>query len=271
MGFVVGRFLFDMQDLHYGYWPAGLPVEPRHLAEAQAHYTEFLISHIPPGVRSVLDVGCGVGTTARKLLERGYRVDAVSPNRVLTGVAREVLNGRATVYETRFQELQTDRRYDLILFSESLLFIPLQEAFAKALSLLTPGGVVLITDIFRVPAEGKSPIGGGHELSVFRDAVAQFPLEPLEDVDMTAGIAPTFDLLDEAYREAIQPAYRLLLARLTMRRPWVMRFVRWKFRKQLQRVEDKHFSGRRNGANFQKYKSYRLLLYRQRSTPPSIG
>jgi hypothetical protein len=85
------------------------------------------------------------------------------------------------------------------------------------------------------------------------------------DIDMTDGIAPTFDLLDGAYREAIEPGYRLILARLTARHPWVMRLVKWKFRKQMRRYEDKHFSGRRNGANFKKYKSYRLLLYRQRA------
>jgi len=266
MGFIVGHYFLNMQDLHYGYWPEGLPVEPRNIAEAQARYTEFLMRHIPDGVRSVLDVGCGAGNLARKLLERGYRVDCVSPNGFLTGVAREVLDGRATIFETLFEDLDTDRRYDLILFSESLLFMPLDQAFAKALSLVTPRGHVLITDIFRVPAEGKSPIGGGHQLSVFRESVARFPLEPLVDLDMTDGIAPTFDLLDSAYREAIQPAYRLLLARITHRHPWVMRFVRWKFRKAFQRYEDKHFSGRRNGANFKQYKSYRLLLFRQRST-----
>ena len=66
------------------------------------------------------------------------------------------------------------------------------------------------------------------------------------------------------YREAIQPAYQLILARLTAKYPWVMKFVRWKFRKSIDRYEQKHFSGRRNGENFKRYKSYRLLLYRRR-------
>lgn len=264
MGYLFGHYFMDMQDLHYGYWPIDLPPRPQHLALAQSRYTDFLMEHVPPGVRTVLDVGCGAGNTARKLLERGYQVDCVSPNGVLTNVARSVLNGRAHIYETRFQDLVTERRYDLILFSESLLFIPLDQAFAKALDLLTPQGHVLITDIFRIPADGKSPIGGGHELPRFRAAIAGFPLEPVADIDMTDGIAPTFDLLDGAYRETIEPAYRLILARLTARHPWVMRLVKWKFRKQMRRYEDKHFSGRRNGANFKKYKSYRLLLYRQR-------
>jgi len=267
LGFVIGHHFLNMQDLHYGYWPDGLPPVPQNLAQAQANYTDFLMSHIPAGVKSVLDVGCGAGNTARKLLERGFTVDCVSPNGVLTSVAKQVLQGRGDIFETRFQDLATTRRYDVILFSESLLFIPLEEAFTKALSLLNPGGYVLITDIFRVPAEGKSPIGGGHELPRFRETIARFPLIPTLDLDMTDGIAPTFDLLDAAYREAIQPAYRLLLSRLEAKYPWVMKLVKWKFKKKMQRAEDKHFSGRRNGLNFKKYKSYRLLLYR--SAPPS--
>lgn len=268
---MIGHHFFNMQDLHYGYWPEGLPVMPQNLAQAQAHYTDFLMSHIPAGVKAVLDVGCGAGNTARKLLERGFTVDCVSPNGVLTDVAKQVLKGRADIFETRFQDLQTNRRYDLILFSESLLFIPLDEALTKALSLLNRGGYVLITDIFRVPAEGKSPIGGGHELPRFRETIGRYPLDPVLDLDMTDGIAPTFDLLDAAYREAIQPAYQLLLSRLEAKYPWVMKFVKWKFRKKMERYEGKHFSGRRNGLNFKKYKSYRLLLYRNTSTYTKEG
>lgn len=263
MGYLIGHYFLDMQDLHYGYWPAELAPAPWNLARAQAHYTEFLMAQIPAAVHSVLDVGCGAGNTARRLLERGFQVDCVSPNGVLTEVAKRVLAGRATVFETRFQDLATERRYDCVLFSESLLFIPLEEAFAKALVLLKPGGYVLITDIFRVPAAGKSPIGGGHELARFREAIARYPLTPVLDLDMTDGIAPTFDVLDGAYREAIQPAYQLILGRVTARHPWLTRVVRWKFRKSMRRYEEKHFSGRRNGANFKQYKSYRLLLYRR--------
>ena len=263
LGFIFGRFFLNMQDLHYGYWPADLPREPQNFSVAQAAYTDLLISHIPPQAKSVLDVGCGTGNTARKLLDRGYRVDCVSPNSFLTAVARQLLGERATIFETKFQDLVTDRRYDVVLFSESLLFIPLEAAFAKVLGLLTPGGHVLITDIFRVPADGKSPIGGGHELGKFREAIARVPLTMVQDVDMTPEIAPTFDLLNRVSLDAVKPIYGLLVDRLTLKYPVLMRIVLWKFRRTLKRAEQKHFSGRRDGAHFMKYKSYRLLLYQR--------
>jgi SAM-dependent methyltransferase len=263
LGLIFGRFFLDMQDLHYGYWRPELPRVPQNLAVAQAAYTDLLMSHIPREAKSVLDVGCGAGNTARKLLDRGYRVDGVSPNSFLTAVARQALGDRATIFETKFQDLVTDQRYDVVLFSESLLFIPLEQALTKALQLLNPGGHILITDIFRVPAEGKSPIGGGHELPLFRETVARFPLQAVQDIDMTAGIAPTFDIVNRATLDVIEPSYRLILDRLTLKYPLVMRGVRWWFRKKMERYEQKHFSGRRDGANFMKYKSYRLLLYKR--------
>lgn len=263
LGLIFGRFFLDMQDLHYGYWRPDLPRVPQNLSVAQAAYTDLLMSYIPRGTQSVLDVGCGAGNTARKLLEGGYRVDGVSPNSFLTAVARQVLGDRATIFETKFQDLVTDRRYDVVLFSESLLFIPLEQAFAKALQLLSPGGHVLITDIFRVPAVGKSPIGGGHELAKFRETVGRYPLVAVQDVDMTAGIAPTFDIVNRATLEVIEPAYRLILDRITLKYPLAMRLLRWWFRRKIARYEQKHFSGRRDGANFMTYKSYRLLLYRR--------
>src|SRR5262249_36503981 len=129
LGFVFGKFFLNARDLHYGYWPPDLPREPQNFSIAQAAYTELVIIHIPPGTTGVLDVGCGAGNMARQLLDRGYRVDCVSPNNFLTAVARQSLGDRATIFETKFQDLVTDRRYDVVLFSESLLFVPLDLAF----------------------------------------------------------------------------------------------------------------------------------------------
>jgi SAM-dependent methyltransferase len=262
---VVGRHILGMEDLHYGFWTDDLTLDIRNLPQAQARYTEALLADIPPGVKRILDVGMGAGNTARKLVERGYTVDGVSPNAFLTGVARQVLGDRVRIYESKFEDARIDGRYDLILFSESFLFMQPDAALAKAASLLDGDGHILICDIFKLPAEGKSPIGGGKELASFRATMARFPFELVRETDISRNIAPTFDLLDRAYREAIRPAYDLLMARFDAQRPWLMRFARWWFRRKLAQLEDKHFGGRRTGANFLTYKSYRRFLFRKRA------
>jgi SAM-dependent methyltransferase len=234
------------------------------MAKAQARYTDELMADIPPGVRSILDVGCGAGNTARKLLERGYEVDCVSPNAWLTAEARKVLGHRARVFESKFENVSLDRKYDLILFSESFLFMKAEEALAKAESALNPGGYILISDIFKVPSDEKSPIGGGQDLRRYRALLAASRFEQLKDTDMTANIAPTFDLLSRAYAEAIGPAYGLILARLGASYPKLMRFVRWKWKAKIARYEEKHFSGKRDGEHFKRHKSYRRMLYQLR-------
>jgi SAM-dependent methyltransferase len=271
MGLVLGRHLIGMEDLHYGFWTDDLPLDIRNLPLAQARYTEALLADIPDGVRRILDVGMGAGNTARKLVERGYDVDGVSPNAFLTGVARQVLGERVRIFECKFEEVATDRRYDLILFSESFLFMQPDAALAKAASLLADGGYILICDIFKLPAEGKSPIGGGKELAAFRATMARYPFDLVRETDISRHIAPTFDLLDRAYREAIQPAYDLVMARLDATRPWLMRFARWWFRARLAKLEAKHFGGRRTGANFLTYKSYRRFLFRKRAAAASAA
>jgi len=269
LGLVVGRFALGMQDLHYGYWTEDLEVIPANLPRAQARYTEELIADIPQGVRSILDVGCGAGNTARKLLDRGYEVDGVSPNAWLTAEARKVLGSGARVFESKFEDVTLDRTYDLILFSESFLFMKAERALARAESALNPGGYILISDIFKVPADEQSPIGGGQDLRRYRALLAASNFELLKDTDMTDRIAPTFDLLQRAYGEAIGPAYDLILARLGASYPLLMKLLRWKFRAKIRRYEEKHFSGKRDGAHFRRHKSYRRMLYRLRQAPPA--
>jgi SAM-dependent methyltransferase len=264
LGLILGRFLVRMEDLHYGYWTNGLPVEMPNLPEAQARYSDFLLSHVPPDVKTVLDVGCGSGNTARKLLDRGYEVDCLSPNTFLNQVAREAVGHRARFFECRFEDLRTDSRYDLLLFSESFLFMRLEEAIAKALTLLKPGGYLLLSDLFKIVPDGNTAIGGGQQLAAFREAFDRAPFTKLLEVDMTAQIAPTFALLNNAYSQAVKPAYDLLMGRLRGRHPWLMKAVLWKFGRIIQRAEAKHFSGQRTADTFMRIKSYRLFLFQHK-------
>jgi len=263
LGLLVGRYCLNMQDLHYGYWTKDLPIELLNLPKAQAQYTDFLLSHIPDSTQTILDVGCGIGNTARKLLEKGYQVDCVSPNPLLTTYAREVLGDRVTIFECHFEALRTDKRYDLMLFSESFLFMKPDAALTKATQLLNEGGYLLLTDVFKIVPDGQTAIGGGQHLSIFREVVSRFPFQQLKDIDLTPHIAPTFTLLNDAYSRMLKPAYDLVIARLRVRFPWVMKFLLWKFRSAIRKYENKHFSGKRTAETFMAIKSYRLFLFQK--------
>ena len=69
---VMLKFFLDITGtdyLHFGMWEPGDPLELEYLQAAQERYAEHLLSLIPKGVRSILDVGCGVGGNARKMAE----------------------------------------------------------------------------------------------------------------------------------------------------------------------------------------------------------
>ena len=92
VGLIAGLNLFSFfigtRDLHYGLWQDDLEVCVQNLPEAQRRYSEFLIGHIPDGVKRILDVGCGAGGLASELLARGYEVEGVSPSPLLSDAAR---------------------------------------------------------------------------------------------------------------------------------------------------------------------------------------
>ncbi len=131
-GYILGRHFFGLDDLHYGYWQQGVPLDLAHLGEAQENFTEFLISQIPAGATSILDVGCGTGTVAESLIGLGHRVDCVSPSVYLTPVARKRLGDKANFYECRFEEVDTETRYDVVLFCESFQYVEMGEALRRA-------------------------------------------------------------------------------------------------------------------------------------------
>ena len=64
IGLVLGRFLFNTEHLHYGYWPKELPIEPSNLKEAQDLHSKLILDAIPDGVQTNLDVGSGSGGLA---------------------------------------------------------------------------------------------------------------------------------------------------------------------------------------------------------------
>lgn len=290
IGWICGEYFLKLKHLHYGYWTEGLQVDIANLRAAQEEYVKFLLSHIPKGVKTVLDVGCGAGQVARRLLEEGYAVDCVSPSPFLTERARLVLRSafcvprsatqhtaRSTqhdpeIFECKYEKLETQKRYDLVMFVESFQYIDLPTALAKTGQFLSAGGHMLICDIFKKSGQEKGPPGclrskqgGGHDLHKLLALVETSPFTLVEDIDITEQTAPNIDLLNDALEKVGKPVVESITDFLADRYPTVFKLVSWKYQDELEKINKKYSGGSRTGEQFKQFKSYRLLLYRKKN------
>ena len=263
-GLILGRHVLGIRNLHFGYWPDDLAVELRNLPLAQERFNDIILEHVPEGVETILEVGCGAGALARRLLDLGYRVEIVSPGSFLTDQARMLLRGEATVHECRFEDLVTDERYDLVLFSESYQYCKGEQILPRCLELIKPGGHLLICDYFNTMPDVESPIAGGRWLNLFLAAVEELPFETVHDLEITAQVARGFALLQELDAEVLGPIWRLVVEFLETRHPLLKRLAWWKFRRSIANFERGLARGDRSPENFAKFKSYRLFLLRSR-------
>ena len=269
VGLIAGLNLFHFflgtRDLHYGLWESDLEVCIQNLPEAQKRYSDFLLSHIPPGVKRILDVGCGAGGVATELLARGYQVEGVSPSPLLSEAAQQQAGGEFKIHQGRFEDVifEQHEKFDLVMFSESFQYIDLKTVLTDAQRRLNPGGYILICDFFKTNASGRSVIGGGHPIDKFMAVLAQSGLEVLEDQDITHETAANLDIVDQMGRELLVPTFRLIGYAFDKNHPWLAKLVRWKYRKKLSKIDRKYLSGERNGKNFARFKVYRLILLRK--------
>jgi 2-polyprenyl-3-methyl-5-hydroxy-6-metoxy-1,4-benzoquinol methylase len=210
----------DTPWLHYGLWLEGeTPSFPR-VRQAQERYVDKLLALLPPAPASILDIGGGTGAMAGRLASLGYAVDMLTPSEVQVGIARQALNGGATVHLSRLEDFAPGKRFDICLFSESYQYIPLRASFAKLGELLAPGGRVVIADCFRSDGfKGGRAIGGGHRYSEFLKAVEASNFVIASNEDVTALAAPSIEIDRMLYRDVLSPAVTQLGGLIEEKRP----------------------------------------------------
>jgi SAM-dependent methyltransferase len=271
LGYRLLKFALKTEHLHYGLFEPDIPVDFSNIKVAQERYLQRLVELIPAGTRTILDVGCGSGKMAEHLLEKGYIVDCVSPGVELTALACERLGARATIYRGRYEAVWIPKRYDLILFSESFQYIPLNIAVAKSVSLLNAGGHILICDFFSDPSKGKSPIGGGHPFPKWRETYAQHPIDLLVERDITNETAPVHDITHSFVQEVARPMWEKSCNAAALRWPLPTRLLRFFFRRTIQRMEEKRITTVKDGASFRRHKIYKTYLFKVRADSVPAG
>ena len=262
VGLLIGKFFMETEDLHYGYWPHDKTATAQNFAEAQQRHSQLIIDHIPEGVENILDVGSGSGNLAKKLISLGYHVDCVIPSEFLAERVKQKLDENSTIHICKFEAVETNVTYDLILFSESFQYIPMDKSIPKIQKLLSPNGHLLICDVFHKNVPGKSPMRGGHRWDYFEKIIEESNLKLTCELDITEETAPTYDFLNQLLTDVAEPISEMTGGYLNYKYPKLTKLIKWKFQKKLNRINHVWFSGKLTGENFIKFKSYKLLIYK---------
>jgi 2-polyprenyl-3-methyl-5-hydroxy-6-metoxy-1,4-benzoquinol methylase len=115
-----------------------------------SHYHDLLLAAVPHECRRALDVGCGLGTFARKLATRSRHVDALDHDAVIQQ-ARALSSDSERVHfiHTDFMTWMADEPYDFISMIAVLHHLPFSNALVKASRLLRPNGVLAVLGLHR--------------------------------------------------------------------------------------------------------------------------
>jgi len=116
-----------------------------------SHYHDILLASIPRPCIRALDVGCGLGTFARRLEARVDRVDAIDADGAVIQQARRLSrdNTRIQFIDADFMAWTAVEPYDFISMIAVLHHLPFAEALAKSVALLRPGGVLGVIGLDR--------------------------------------------------------------------------------------------------------------------------
>jgi SAM-dependent methyltransferase len=250
------------EDLHFGFFIGNKNKQDLNLIdlkEAQNNYSELIINNIPKGTKNILDVGSGCGTIAKKLLDKHYVVDCVSPDPFLTERIIKNTNNKVNIYESTFENINNKKKYDLILFSESFQYINMEKAFDHINNLLKPDGYFIICDFFK---KDSCTITGGHKWTIFQSKIAKrdnFTLTYKQDITKETSI--TYDLINNIYSNFMVPISGILSTYFNGNYPILSYFFKCinitNLKKKIKKIQME------TGECFIKNKYYFLLIYQK--------
>jgi SAM-dependent methyltransferase len=217
--------ILKLKSLHYGYWTNGEELTLDNVRKAQARYTEKLLTVIPAGVTTVLDVGCGIGDNARALAKTGYEVTALSPDK---NHAKYFENGnghKIAFHNQRFEDFRASQTFDLILMSESQNYFDAEVGLHQVRRLLNPKGHLLVCGMFR---KDQTSIFK-HVRNVENEFVTKasaYNLHLRNHIDITDHVLPTLKFARQAHREYLEPSLGILNYYFSQTSPLKLRLLK---------------------------------------------
>lgn len=253
--------VLKLNSLHYGYWDMKEKVNLESIINAQARYTETLINLIPEKVKTVLDVGCGVGDVASGLARGGRIVTAISPDSNHAKFFNDRHEGRIHFHNIKFEEFDSDRKFDLVLMSESQNYFDMDTGFRQIKKHLEHDGYFLVSGMFR-----KSDTDKFKDCLIEEEYIRRarsYNLMPEKSIDITENILPTLEFFNKIYEEYVTPSLKVLNYYLGNRLQFKMKLLKLFFAgefKQLTKVK-KYYEERSNPYFFREHVKYLRMLF----------
>ncbi|OIO14405.1 hypothetical protein COV53_06005 [Candidatus Gottesmanbacteria bacterium CG11_big_fil_rev_8_21_14_0_20_37_11] len=257
--------ILKLKSLHYGYWKKGEKLTIKNLQNAQKRYTDVLTKNIPKGVEAILDVGSGIGDNARALTKIGYAVTALSPDKEHEKYYKKLK--KVKFQNITFEDFNENRKYDLVLMSESQNYFDAETGLKQSARYLKNGGYLLISGKFRIKNTPEYENIINVEGDYIRKALKySFMLE--KQLDITDNILPTLKLARLIYRDYYVPTKHFLIYYLDSLIGIKYRIIKFIssliLSDQIIRISnlEKYYLDYTDPEKFRKFAKYSVLLFR---------
>ena len=254
--------------LHYGFWddPSSLELSKitlKDIHRAQERYIDHLSSFIPKDVLSIIDVGCGIGGNTKYLLEKGYELETLSPDKFQNKVIDDKFKNKIIFHRTKFEDFHTEKKYDLILESESACYIDMKKGFSKAKQILRPNGYILSSDYFVYYNDnsGSLHLKSSHNLKDYLSYAKDHGFKIIREYDQTLNTMPTLDYGSYFVNRFIEPVLEYVNFSAKKKYPKMVSVISSlignkldKKKKQLELIDSE---------KFKKYRKYMIFLFQK--------
>lgn len=253
--------VLKLKSLHYGYWEEPDELNIANVRKAQSRYTKTLVNFIPPNVKSVLDVGCGIGDLSKELASLGYNVTAISPDKN-HGQFFNDLPANLKFVNNKFEHFLTEQKYDLIIMSESQNYFDPELGLKQCQKLLKPGGYLLISGMFRK----DEALNIKNIINIESDYISRaekVKLKLLKSQDITSNVLPTMQYTQNCLTDYVHPSVKTFKHFLFANSSFKSRILTWIFSKQLKKMNRilNYYSQRTDPKFFTANVKYLRLLF----------
>ena len=254
--------------LHYGFWDDPESIDPNELTlddmvKAQGRYIEHLASFIPEEVKTILDVGAGIGGNSSYLISKGYEVEALSPDEYQETVFKEKYDGQVKFHRSKFENFEPEKKYDLVFESESACYIEIEPGWKTAQKTVRDGGYLLASDYFLYHNDGSGDwhIKASHDDKNYIKKAEEYGFKLIKEFDQTENTMPTLDGAKALMERFIFPTLEFSSNYLGKNHPFILKVIKKAFGK---KVDDKMKQlSLLDSKDFKKYKRYMIYLFQK--------